>query len=594
MNPANGAGLDLVSSSPASPADLVMVLEKASISPLEFANTERDWRFFCRWTRLHGRQCLPASPRTLALFLFSQRDHWGWAASRTAARRVGRVHEWADEANPCADELVRRLLSGVARAKGRRKQQRTSPIRAQDAAAILAQAPQRAGFNGAALIAERRARAALVMGRAGLVPLLQLALVGRADVHLGPDDLEVQLPQSGAGSTALPSRRIRLARRGGPMCPVAAVEQLLDVLPETATLLFAGVHSSTSGDGRGGSPHRSRASCSVAASLGTVARRAGLGEVWAKAQTPTPRIVLGGRRVLLVGLDERRARTMAGLVRDAGGVARTEPDVQALLGLGLEPAAFVFAVVASRSMRAVTRELAACGVEAVGWREATARLCQPADHVGAGLTEAQVERLVRFCNTDLMRQMRDRAYMLVGLALCRRHAELRELEGRHVKETGDGFYVTVPPTKGRRHSRMAPEVLFLERTGGPGCPATALSGWLDLLGESGQKGEHLPVFPALHHGVPAGPLPTTTKSMSRGMRRLVATVETIVSAGFMLEGTSPRVGTRSLRVGGIVTLAESGADSAEIAKTSLHQSVEQLAVYLRFEDPFSHAHHLNV
>lgn len=569
-----------------------MVLEQASISPLEFANMERDWRFFCQWTRLHGRQCLPASPQTLALFLFSQREHWGWAASRTVARRVGRVHEWADEANPCADELVRRLLSGVARAKGRRTQPRTSPIRAHDAAAIVAQAPQRE--DGAALIAERRARAALVLGRAGLVPLLQLALVGRADVHLGPDDLEVQLSQSGAGSAALPARRLQLARRGGPLCPVAAVEQLLEVLPATATLLFAGGRSSTAGDRRGSSPYPARASCSVASSLGTVARRAGLGEVWANAQTPTPRIVLAGRSVVLVGLDERRAQTLAGLVRAAGGVARTEPDVQAFLGLGLEPAAFMFAVVANRSRRAVTLQLAARGVEAVGWREATARLCQQADYVGAGLTEAQVERLVRFCNTDLMRQMRDRAYMLVGLALCRRHAELRELEGYHLQETEAGFYVTVPPTKSRRTSRKSPEVLFLERTGGPACPATALSHWLELLDECGQKGAHLPVFPAVHHGVPAGPLPTATKSMSRGMRRLVGTVETIVSAGYMLEGRSPRISTRSLRVGGIVTLAESGAETAEIAKTSLHQSVEQLAVYLRFEDPFLHAHHLDV
>jgi integrase len=242
----------------------------------------------------------------------------------------------------------------------------------------------------------------------------------------------------------------------------------------------------------------------------------------------------------------------------------------------------------------VTVQLAARGVEAVGWREATARLCQQADYVGAGLTEAQVERLVRFCNTDLLRQMRDRAYMLVGLALCRRHVELRELVGYHLQETEAGFYVTVPLTKSRRTSRKSAEVLFLERTGGPACPATAPSHWLELLDECGQKGAHLPVFPAVHHGVPAGPLPAATKSMTGAMRRLVGTVETIVSAGYMLEGRSPRVSTRSLRVGGIVTLAESGAETAEIAKTSLHQSVEQLAVYLRFEDPFLHAHHLSV
>jgi integrase len=569
-----------------------MVLEQASISPLEFANTERDWRFFCQWTRLHGRQCLPASPQTLALFLFSQREHWGWAASRTAARRVGRVHEWADEANPCADQLVRRLLSGVARAKGRRTQPRTSPIRAQDAAAIVAQAPQRGA--GAALLAERRARAALVLGRAGLVPLLQLTLVGRGDVHLGPDDLQVHLPQSGSGSAALPARRLRLASTGGPLCPVAAVQQLLDVLPEATTLLFAGGPSSTAGDGLGDSPQLSRASRSVASSLGTVARRAGLEQVWAKAQTPTPRVFLAGRSVVLVGLDERRAHAFAELVRDAGGVARTEPDVQAFLGLGLEPAAFAFAVVANRYRPAVTLQLAARGVEVVGLREATARLCQQADYVGAGLSEAQVERMVRFCNTDLLRQMRDRAYMLVGLALCRRHAELRALVGYHLQETKAGFYVTVPPTKSRRTSRMAPEVLFLERTGSPACPATALSHWLELLDECGRKGAHLPVFPAVHQGVPAGPLPAATKSMTGAMRRLVGTVETIVSAGYTLEGRSPQISTRSLRVGGIVTLAESGAEPAEIAKTSLHQSVEQLAVYLRFEDPFLHAHHLNV
>jgi hypothetical protein len=589
----DGAGFALP---PEMLGNAVAELEANSISAGEFEQTERDWRFFCEWTRAHGREYLPATPTTLALFLFSQRDHWGWSASRSVARSVGRAHEWAGVPSPCDDELVRRLLSAVARHRGRRQEKRTAPIRAQDAVAILAQAPQREGLLGGAAVLERRDRAALLLSRAAKVPLRQLVRVCRTDVKVGDDAVELDLPACppGYGWPALPARRLRLARLNGVLCPVAAVERLLAALPDDATLLL-GVGYETVDRQRLGPIDARAAAVAITSSLRTAARRANLVEAWASTRQAAPPVRLHGRTVLLVGCDERQEQELTQLITAAGGLASADRGRQASHMHHLDRANYTFAVVAPAGRRrALTRRLSARGVETVGIRDGRARLTQPDDYLGAGLPEQSVEGLSLFCNTDLLRQMRDRVYLLLGVALCRRHAELRMLVIGHLKRVEGGFEVTVPPTKRRGESSKPLDVLFLERTDGPACPVTALEKWLGMLEVFGHVGDDLPLLPAIRSGRPNGRLPESTGRMSAYMRRLVDTVDTIVSESFMLPGQAPRISTRSLRVGGIVTFSESGADAEEIAETSLHESLEQLAVYLRVEDPFTHAHHLNV
>jgi site-specific recombinase XerD len=105
-------------------------------------NTQRAYRVdsqaFATWCRAQGVIGLPASPATVAAFL---RDESAAGKSVATIRRrastISRVHKAAGLANPCADELVRLALKGIARNRGT-DQRQAAPLTERDAVTIRA------------------------------------------------------------------------------------------------------------------------------------------------------------------------------------------------------------------------------------------------------------------------------------------------------------------------------------------------------------------------------------------------------------------------------------------------------------------------
>lgn len=85
-------------------------------------NTKRayraDWRDFTGWCEANGRIPLPADPATVALYLADRADQ---LAHSTLVRRraaIARLHNEANQPNPCDSHAVRQVLAGIARTHG--------------------------------------------------------------------------------------------------------------------------------------------------------------------------------------------------------------------------------------------------------------------------------------------------------------------------------------------------------------------------------------------------------------------------------------------------------------------------------------------
>lgn len=87
------------------------------------SNTQRayatDSRAFAAWCAGHGIATLPASPDAVAAYLRAESDSGKAVATvRRRAATISRMHKAAELTNPCASELVRLALKGIARSRG--------------------------------------------------------------------------------------------------------------------------------------------------------------------------------------------------------------------------------------------------------------------------------------------------------------------------------------------------------------------------------------------------------------------------------------------------------------------------------------------
>lgn len=190
------------------------------------------------------------------------------------------------------------------------------------------------------------------------------------------------------------------------------------------------------------------------------------------------------------------------------------------------------------------------------------------DAPAAGLTEAQWNWLWRALDPHLYVDIRDRAYLLVGLATARRHAELRRLDIEDTAIHERGITVRYWDGKGRRH--LSYDVLHgggPESGCSPECPACALHDLLAWVQEcEGRKVG--PVF-ATHY---AGEVRRMSRQSGRlRVRRLTALIS-----------DAPWGSSRSLRAGAATSAHELGMSVQEIAeKVTRHETLDEARKYIR-------------
>lgn len=112
----------LATLSPSLPATLQTAVREA-VAASTAESTERAYRAdgaaFAAFAELHGQPAVPASPALVAAFLTAEAE--AGKAMATIRRRAASISAWhrrQGEANPCASELVRATLRGLARQRG--------------------------------------------------------------------------------------------------------------------------------------------------------------------------------------------------------------------------------------------------------------------------------------------------------------------------------------------------------------------------------------------------------------------------------------------------------------------------------------------
>ncbi|MCY4593146.1 MAG: tyrosine-type recombinase/integrase [Alphaproteobacteria bacterium] len=87
-----------------------------SLAPATRRAYRAAWSAWVAWADQVGTDAMPARPDALAAFLASRAEGGASMATlRMATAAIGKAHELAGEANPCADRIVKTAMQGLAR-----------------------------------------------------------------------------------------------------------------------------------------------------------------------------------------------------------------------------------------------------------------------------------------------------------------------------------------------------------------------------------------------------------------------------------------------------------------------------------------------
>ena len=155
------------------------------------------WRVFEAFCRQHGLSTLPADPQTVATFATELAQTRKVSTVRARLAAVAAMHRDAGEADPTKSEVVRGVVSGIAREHGTRPRQARG-LTESDVARVLA-----AASDGPR---DRRDVAMLLVARDLLARRSEVAALDVADVELGAEDGTVVIrrsktDQEGEGAT---------------------------------------------------------------------------------------------------------------------------------------------------------------------------------------------------------------------------------------------------------------------------------------------------------------------------------------------------------------------------------------------------------
>lgn len=189
--------------------------------------------------------------------------------------------------------------------------------------------------------------------------------------------------------------------------------------------------------------------------------------------------------------------------------------------------------------------------------------------------------LVRWCDYKLAKRLRDRAVVAVGVATARRGIELSRLNRSDIEPFEHGWLLTFRQHKtaldGREPiERALSHIGVDEQPCDAGCPACALTDWLDLLD---RRWPNRPTSEAA--------LPSDVKVAAPRGRLHPGIITGLIKATCAALSDAPQnLSSRSMRVGGATAAYQAGLPLHEIATdVTGHKDLEQLARYIRLYVP---------
>ncbi|MCK8788057.1 tyrosine-type recombinase/integrase [Roseomonas sp. NAR14] len=186
----------------------------------------------------------------------------------------------------------------------------------------------------------------------------------------------------------------------------------------------------------------------------------------------------------------------------------------------------------------------------------------------AALTPTEIGKLLDTCGGDPA-GYRDRALLLLGFAGALRRAELVAIDREHLRFTGEGLVLAVPPSGRGQAGRQA--ALGIPRgPDPPTCPVRAVEEWLRRAGIA-----YGAVFRRLGPcGLPEGRL--TANGVWKILRRRAAIAGLTVDAG-------ERLGPHGLRAGRITVALRDGMSAAAVRRLA-RQSSRATTQHYRLRD----------
>jgi integrase len=187
----------------------------------------------------------------------------------------------------------------------------------------------------------------------------------------------------------------------------------------------------------------------------------------------------------------------------------------------------------------------------------------------AALTSEQITAILASLG-DSLRDVRDRALLLIGFAGAFRRSELSAVDCKWIERTASGLIITVPRSKTDQEGHSRQVAIPSGRTAI--CPVKALEHWLEV------------------SGIKEGPVfrPVTRRGKVLPGQLSGDSIAYIVKQRVKAIGLDPtRYSGHSLRAGFVTSAATAGAPAWRIKAQTGHVSDALVGRYIRLSDPFA-------
>lgn len=199
--------------------DSVRRYVRASASEATIDAYRADWSCFSTWCDENGRNALPASPETVALFTAARAD----AGDRpvTVERRlaaIAKAHKVAGVDSPTRATIVRETMKGIRRAIGTAAKKKDALVTPRLLALLNATGDDLRGS---------RDRAVLSLGFVGGLRRSEIAALELEDVRFADAGALVTIRRSKTDQEG-EGRMVEIAATGSETCPVAALRTWIE------------------------------------------------------------------------------------------------------------------------------------------------------------------------------------------------------------------------------------------------------------------------------------------------------------------------------------------------------------------------------
>jgi site-specific recombinase XerD len=186
------------------------------------ANTARayqnDWSHFSSWCRGNGLQALPATPRTVALYMTAHKDRYSMATLNRRLSAIAAAHRMADHVFDTRCREIALVMDGL---------RRTKTVQQRQVKALITPLLKRAVDNAQQTLADQRDRALILIGMAGAFRRSELVTLNISDLTFSPEGVRIMIQRS-KGDQFGEGQVIAIGRTNSEYCPVANLQAYLE------------------------------------------------------------------------------------------------------------------------------------------------------------------------------------------------------------------------------------------------------------------------------------------------------------------------------------------------------------------------------